>query len=227
LHGRHVIGVNNAYMIGSWLDMVFFGDCSWYLVHRQNLAKWPKLKITCCSRFINRSVMESEGVKFLAKNNSKPYGISRDPTTVSWNNNSGAAAISLAANLGVKRIVLLGYDMRADDHKASHWHKGHHIGNHPRGNRMPPFDRHLKGFPIIASDAKALGIEILNASPTSRITEFPKVTAKEILQDENNSSSVNGVEEAVGNIVSGTACACCGAGPGEGSVQHDLRGAIG
>jgi len=180
IHDKHVIGVNNVYQIGDWIDVIFFGDCSWYLFHRPYIAKWPKLKVTCCNRFASRTESQSEGVKYLPKDTTKSFGISSNPSTVSWNSNSGAAAISLAAHLGVKRIILLGFDMSLDGHKVSHWHGPHNPQKNAKPTK-PPFARHLKGFPAIASDAAARGIEILNACPESAITVFPKINLKDIL----------------------------------------------
>ena len=180
IHGKHVIGVNNTYRIGTWIDAVFFGDCHWYLEHRPMLALFPKLKVTCCDRFANKPVANCEGIKYLAKDRKKARGISEDPTTVSWNHNSGSAAISLAAHFGVRRIVLLGFDMALDGKNISHWH-GSHLGPNRKPKNKPPFARHLQGFPVIAEDAKKRGIEILNCSPISTIKEFPIVELKEVL----------------------------------------------
>jgi len=182
IHGAHVIGVNNAYQIGAWIDCIFFGDCAWYLVHRNALAKFPNLKVSCCPRFANRPLKDMEGVKYLAKgggrgmagNDSKLFGISTNPSKVAWNHNSGAAAISLAVHFGVARIVLLGFDMCLDVGMVSHWHGSH--GN----KKKPPFPRHLRGFPAIAEDARERGLEILNASPGSAIQDFSKIELKNL-----------------------------------------------
>lgn len=181
LHNKHVIGVNNAYRIGNWIDICFFGDCSWYLVHRLALAKFPGLKITCCIRFAAKSGKNMEGIKYLAKDKAIRYGISTNPSTVAWNANSGAAAISLAANLGAKRIILLGFDMSLDQNHRSHWHRQHHPTK--KTPPLPPFKRHLRGFPDIASHAKKRGIEIINCSPVSAIKEFKVVPVAKLLQD--------------------------------------------
>lgn len=175
IHKKHVIGINNMYQMGNWLDVCFFGDCGWYLVHRLALANWPNLKVTCCNRFANKPREKSEGIKYLQKCTARRFGISEKKHSVSWNSNSGAAAISLAAHFGVRRIVLLGFDMCLGPDGETHCHKGH--GN----KKSPPFARHLRGFPLIAEHAAAMGIEILNASPTSAIGEFPKVSLKEVL----------------------------------------------
>jgi hypothetical protein len=47
LHSKHVIGINVAFMIGDWIDMVFFGDGGFFLKHKAALAKFPGLKVTC------------------------------------------------------------------------------------------------------------------------------------------------------------------------------------
>lgn len=181
IHKKHVIGINNAYKIGDWLDVIFFGDCAWYVMHKENLAKINRLKVTCCDRFAKPDAL-CEGIKYLAKDKTKNLGISNNPSLVCWNNNSGAAAISLAAHFGVKRIVLLGFDMNLDEKRVSHWHGSHNTSPSRvlgKNVKIPPFARHLKGFPQIAADAKARGIEILNASPISAIQDFPKVNAKD------------------------------------------------
>jgi hypothetical protein len=44
-----------------------------------------------------------------------------------------------------------------------------------------PFERHLRGFPEIARDAKQRGIQIINVCPNSAIKEFPKINLKDVL----------------------------------------------
>ena len=180
IHGKHVIGVNNAYRIGVWIDAMFFGDGAWYVVHRELLAKFPGLKVTCHIRFLKKK--GTEGIKYLAKDKNHKYGISNNPTTVCWNSNSGGAAISMAAHFGVKRIILLGFDMALDGGAVSHWHGSHGpLGRGKKKTKPPPFPRHLRGFEMIAKDAKERGIEILNASPNSAIVELPKVSVEDVL----------------------------------------------
>jgi hypothetical protein len=174
IHNKHIIGINNIYQIGTWVDVLFFGDSSWHLKHRHNLAKWPGLKVSCSPKFAKRKKETGEGVKFLAKDTEHRQGITGNPSKVAWNGNSGAAAISLAAHFGVRRIFLLGFDMTADN-KDTHWHGSH------GGTRKPPFKRHLRGFPAIADDASRLGIEILNVNKKSAINVFSKITLDEAI----------------------------------------------
>jgi hypothetical protein len=178
IHDKHVIGINNAYKIGDWIDVCFFGDCTWYLLHKLQLERFPGLLVTCCPRFETKNQRQMEGIKYLAKDKDHTQGISPNPSKVSWNNNSGAAAISLAYHFGAKRIMLLGFDMNMD--KWSHWH-GSHSPNIEKKKRKPPFSRHLRGFSAISDDAKRMGIEIYNLSPNSAVEPFKKVSLEDVL----------------------------------------------
>ena len=181
LHTRHVIGVNVAYRIGTWMDMIFSGDGGFYLKHREALATYPTLTISCAEQKQNEK--NTDGIKVLARDKNRSRGISRDPRMVSWNGNSGAAAISVAAHTGVKRILLLGFDMRLSEDGDQHWHRLYKRDNPPKPRRPSklPFDRHMLGFEAIAKDADKMGIEILNISPDSAIKELKKVSLRDVL----------------------------------------------
>lgn len=181
LHDKHVIGINVSYLIGEWIDMVFFGDSKFFLPHKERLAAWPGLKVAC-----HHSIRSLSWVKFLERDPAHPRGISSNPKMISWNCNSGASAISVAANAGAKRIILLGFDMTRGAEGDQHWHSLYRTSPRQTGvkalpSKHDPFHRHLLGFPQIAKDAKARGIEILNCSPISAIKEFPKVNVKDLL----------------------------------------------
>ena len=177
LEAKHVIAVNMSYRLGNFVDILFFGDTSYYRRNRiQILRDFKGLKVTC----MNNINYIKDGVKYLVRDKDcKQLGISEKPAAVRWGYNSGAAAINLAYHLGVKRIVLLGFDMCLGDNNNQHWH-----GLYAKRNIktiQSVFDRHKQAFPAIAKDAERLGIEILNCSPISTITEFKKVSLKDVL----------------------------------------------
>jgi hypothetical protein len=177
IHGKHVIGINVAYKIGNWLDMMFCGDKGFLLKHQEELKSFPGLKLSCHSH-----AQKLNHMKFVPKDSRKPFGISPNPYKVSWNLNSGAAAISLAAHTGAKRIILLGFDMNLEN-ETQHFHDEYKKGliESNKQKRGLPFQRHLKGFPVIKRDADAMGIEIINCSLHSAVNAFQKVDIKELL----------------------------------------------
>ncbi len=178
LHNKHVIGVNVAYMLGNWIDMVFFGDTGFFLKHKIALASFPNLRVSCSGH-----ASKISWVKYVPRDKEHVKGISPHPGMVSWNLNSGGAAINLAVRTGAKRIILLGFDMKLSPESTQHWHNVYGKGQKLRPDQLRklPFERHLRGFPHIAREAAAMDVEILNANPDSAIDCFKKVNVKELL----------------------------------------------
>lgn len=185
IHDKHVIGINVAFQFGEWVDIVFFGDHKFYLYQQADLTRYKGIKVSSHHRFEGREY-EGMNVRYMPLDNKKTYGISNRPGCVCWNQNSGAAAISLAVHLGAKRIILVGFDMTLGIDGKKHFHTVY--SRRQKGERIPdnsrikmPFGRHLKGFPAIAADAYKMGIEIINASPKSTIDVFPKRKVEDLL----------------------------------------------
>lgn len=182
IHDKHVIGVNAAYLIGNWIDFIVFGDNGFYKKNEKNLLAYPKPIISCTQK---SPANFHSAVKHIARNSRKPKGITLDnPKLVSWNGNTGAAAINVAYHMGAKRIILLGFDMKLDTSYKQHWHAQYATAGRKvtkNMNKRLPFHRHLLGFPEIARDAKKAGIEIINVNPDSAIGVFPKVNLRKVL----------------------------------------------
>jgi len=49
LHHRHVIAVNSAFKLGRWIAVLFFGDLGWYRKNKDEVTRFPNLKITCAN----------------------------------------------------------------------------------------------------------------------------------------------------------------------------------
>jgi len=181
IHGKHVIGVNAAFLLGNWIDVVFFGDGGFYFGNKETLDACPKLKVSCNPNMRNKANVFD--VKYMDRNGNHPMGMSKVPGYVSWNLNSGAAAINLAYHFGAKKIYLLGFDMQLGPAGNQHWHHHYVKGSFIKKNdpKALPFHRHLPGFTMLANDAKKAEIEIINISPDSAITAFPRVSLKEVI----------------------------------------------
>jgi len=87
--------------------------------------------------------------------------------------NSGFGALNLAYHKGAKFIVLLGFDMHTDDNGDIHFHEGYPWeADAKRTARY--YEKWTRPFETAAKQLEKRGVEVWNASPTSRIEAFPK-----------------------------------------------------
>jgi hypothetical protein len=85
---------------------------------------------------------------------------------------SGYAALDIAASRGAKDIMLLGFDYR-----PGHYHDGYAWSRGDKDN----WAQWALNFGPMNRVLEAAGIKVLNASPDSRISCFPKVTLDGVL----------------------------------------------
>ena len=170
LFENHVIGVNNAGFLDEGVDILFFGDGKWHDWNKGRLKSHNTIIVTNNPKFEN-----FPRIRCLARDGA--FGlISKRRDSLKWNSSSGGAAIALAALLGAKKIVLIGFDMHHVNNK-----KNFHVEHLERNPINAPYKRHLKCFPFIAHDAKKLGITIINTTFGSAITAFPIQSLSEVL----------------------------------------------
>ena len=170
IHNKRVIGVNNAYKLGSWVDCCWWGDGGWWDEHAGSLKNFSGLKVHCCNHHAIRP-----GTKRVIRG--KPLGIEKRHEYISWNHSSGASAVNLAVHLGAKKIVLVGFDMKKDKDGENNWHDDHKR----LGPDWNPYDRFLSVWPHIRRDADKLKIEIINATPDSALTLFPMMNLEDVV----------------------------------------------
>ncbi len=105
---------------------------------------------------------------------------SDDPAILNGTN-SGGCALNLAYQLRPKRVVLFGFDMgRSPKTGRAYWHDDYPW--RPGGGTSPgKYAEWARQFGPAARAFAAAGIEVLNASPASRIAAFPKVDAQSVL----------------------------------------------
>jgi glycosyltransferase involved in cell wall biosynthesis/spore maturation protein CgeB len=87
-----------------------------------------------------------------------------DPAVLHYTRNSPYVASCLAAHMGAARIGLIGVDF-TDDHFFAR------TGAHALARRVPQIDRE---YARLADALRARGTEIVNLSPTSRLTALPR-----------------------------------------------------
>jgi uncharacterized Rossmann fold enzyme len=161
------IATNNAFLLDPEADVLCWGDTYWYLDNHKTieLHKGP-LKVT----WRHSPGYGKLDVKTLVYQKIEKNGpaITTDPCVI-MGSNTGHGAINLAVHLGAKRILLLGFDM--------HFKNGHNWHDlHKRHADQARYDLFILEMERAAEDLKRLGVEVVNCSPDSALTCFPKET---------------------------------------------------
>ena len=183
IHNHRVIGVNQAYKLGPWVDACWFGDKGWYEENLPAISEYGGLIVTCAATLPEQ---RKARVKYVGR--SKPSGIEiKRRNAIAWNGNSGASAINFAYWLGAKTIVLLGFDMQnPDDPKdtQSHWHNDYEVRFDKKAGRLhDPYPKFMKYWPVIARDANQVGLKIINATVGGALETFERKPLEAICQD--------------------------------------------
>jgi hypothetical protein len=187
---RKVIGVNKAFMLGEWVDIAYFGDSRFVEWYYNELLERKGIIVSCANNFKKQyRVIVDKKIFVLKRDGNRGAGINlqRSRNRVGWFGNTGASAIHLAVLLGAKKVVLLGYDGEVNNKnsKDNNWHSGYpggYAGSHRDRERI--YTNFRSAFTPIARDCKSLGVEVINATPDSKIKVFDLVEFEEEFKNE-------------------------------------------
>lgn len=145
-----------------WADVLFASDLKWWKAYGARAQAFKGTKVTL------RQHRGFSDVMSLEYSNTHPSFDPR-PTHLVGGGNSGYAAIHLAVHYGVKKILLLGFDMQ-ETGKKRHW-----FGNHPtkldsRGN----FAGWIRALEKLAPVLRARDVEVINCTPTTALRCFKR-----------------------------------------------------
>lgn len=176
LKGRRVIAVNSSYETVPFADLLFFSDVRWYEEHKNRKAylEFPG-KVATVSRIVQD--VPSRPALLRLHRHGQP-GLATPNDGVICQRTSLQGAMNLAAHKGVARIVLIGADMRRAEDGTTHHHIPHKWKNRA-GNKT--WDVQMTQLVTTVEPLRALGIEVINVSPISRITWWPIMTFEQSL----------------------------------------------
>lgn len=171
--GYNVVAVNDAYKLFPFARMLYAADDEWWKLHK-GCPEFTGEKWSTCHDLYKNSAAELYGLRLIPSVR-RAQGFSFVPGIIHLGGNSGFQAVNLALQKGATIVVLVGFDMQGS----------HFFGDHPpMGRRMPSngkgFIRWRKHFGI-AADMLPADRKIINATPDSALTCFPKMTLEEAL----------------------------------------------
>lgn len=168
--GCRVVTVNNTCQRAPWADAHYFGD---YLACKEYV---PRLRATCAGEWWTGSRTGAENFKMQWVKYAPKPGFGSE--ILHMGGNSGHQAINLAMLWGSRRILLLGYDMKAGKDGRAHW-----FGQHPPHLvQVQLFDAWREALAKAAPDAIARGVAIVNVTPDSALDCFRRGDLREELQ---------------------------------------------
>lgn len=154
-------------------DHLYACDQRWWVYHLEKVNKvFAGKKYTQWRQPDEKAWAEQHGI--IPIHGESSPGLGRDK--LHYGNNSGYQAINLAYLMGATRIVLLGYDMQYTGGKK-HW-----FGDHPTGFTNGNFIEYVKHFTPLARDLKAEGVEVINCSRETALTQFERADLDDALK---------------------------------------------
>ena len=169
LRGRRVAAVNRSFRNVPWADILFYGDERFELEHRAEIKafKGRVLSSTYGSQHCSY-------VEFLRRPRPSdcPAGLSSDTSEAWMRHTSVRGLINALCHLGVAKIVTVGLDGDG----------AHHHEPYPWGQNSENWARQREELSHVAPALKARGIELLNASPGSKIPFWPIVNLKDVIR---------------------------------------------
>lgn len=173
----HVIAVNDAYTLAPWADVLYAADYKWWRAH-DGVPQFQGRKFSIMPYGHESPQQEYADIHILR--NTGVRGLEQQPNALRTGLNSGYQAINLAFHLGAKRIVLLGYDMGVGADGRRHF-----FGDHPAGKGLQltsRFQEFLANFPTLVEPLDAAGVTVWNATRTTALLVFPRVTIAQALE---------------------------------------------
>lgn len=171
LSGLNTVAINRAHEFIPDAKILWWSDARYWRRARETLmAHSAPYKATChLDYYPQDAVPDSVHVYRMTGVN----GFDEDPYCLRSGNNSAFAALHLVAHMRPRLIVLLGIDMGHGPHGESHFHDGHGETYH-RPDLMRNYM--LPHFGSLAKPLADRSIEVINASPNSAVTCWPRCT---------------------------------------------------
>lgn len=167
--GVRVIAVNDSIFVAWFADWLHACDAQWWRWNIQSAFSFQGVKTSTENTVPPAWVdgyLKSTGIS----------GFDEDPSCVRNGGNSGYQAMHIAMHAGVKKIILVGFDMQRGRSEESHW-----FGEHPDKIKNRYADQMIPYFPTLVPALQERGIDVFNATPGSALTTFPFRELSEVL----------------------------------------------
>lgn len=169
LRDRRAIAVNAAFRDADFAPVMLSSAHAFYEQNREAIAAFDGIALTMSKA---AQAASNGRLALIEAIETQREGFDVPPGTVRRGLTTGHTAAALAIAFGASRVVLLGIDGHADAAGASHYH-GHYTHRGP--TTADQLARYVAAWSGWRADADRFGVEIVNATPGSVVTEFDAV----------------------------------------------------
>lgn len=168
------IAINNSWQLAPWADLLFASDAVWWNING-GCPEFAGLKV---SRFGGDPLPAGVvAIPVQQKLRAAEDDLIMEPGILAGGGSSGFQALNLAIQFGCRDIALVGFD--ASLAHGTHWHGDH------GGGLKNPLDETTEIWRVAMDRAAPflaeLGVRVVNCSPISAISGFPKVPLEDWL----------------------------------------------
>lgn len=167
-----VLVINESWRFCPWADVLYGADARWWIERRGALG-FIGLKISASPKVR----LQFDDIELITVDLDRNEILTGKLGVVGFGANSGFQALNLAVQFGSKRIILLGFDMRVGEEGEVHWH-GLHAWKNPKVEDLAYWREVLDGQ---AQRLRDLGVEVINATPNSALTAYPRISIENAL----------------------------------------------
>lgn len=179
--GLPLFGCNNAFKLG--LDVHLACNWQWWDTY------WNEIKDDPCEKWTPRKESaEKYGINYIEER--WEPGLSKDRSYICAHHGSGPQIVNIAYNYGVKRMILVGWDMRYPGKRTDreYTEKRHYFGEYPQNLQHWPRTGPNGELTGLIKEMETIkpedyGIEIINCTPGSAMKCFPYQSLSECLKN--------------------------------------------
>lgn len=165
VRGQRLVAINSACRwaapVATSADMLFFHDNSWNENHPALAAAWPGVIVTSNRYAAARLAPRARRLDVSAL--TEAVRVHPDAVHAS----SGHSAAALAAAMGARRVILLGFDGGHRNGRAQ-WHD-----DYRESDETVYVERMIPGWRDLVPGLSRFGCDVLNATPDSSIDAVP------------------------------------------------------
>jgi hypothetical protein len=175
-----VIAVNDSAIHGLKVDLAITMDRLWAEHRFYWLQKNHAPKPFWVRRSATKNLPTKNGWMTIFENDHTSCQFS-ETSEVLNGTNSGFCALNLAYQMKPQRVVLFGFDMNRSPAGHPYWFPEYHWTKPGGATTGGKYQAWAQQFEAAAAAFRKANIDVLNASPTSAITTFPKVNPEKVL----------------------------------------------